>query len=218
MVMEHGEGAGGHKEAREFLAKETTSSPKEFVDRFLKSELFFKGRHNSVEGGPELRGLDDFNEELKQRGIDEIEEELRRVFYGMGDTKLLLLHFAKYELMFEYDKDKFDADVVRSFVAYQSLVRKNKSERTKLNLRSVPVEIRKERIQEMDSERQYKHYKVIHALVDGGYVPSEPMARAMARVMLISTGDDTFEKAQSDEEVRFRRLAHSARSGKRVIK
>lgn len=206
------------KKEREFLAEEATKSPKKFIGEFLKSELFIKGRHNSLEGGLDLRGLDDFNEELKKRGIDESEQEIRRVFYGMEDTKMLLLYFAKYQLMLKYDENEFNVDVRRSFHGYQSVVRRNNSERTKLNLQSVPVDIRKERIQEMDAERQFKHYKVIHALVDGDYAPSEPIARAMARVMLISTGDDTFDRAQSDEEIRFRRLADAAVSGKRVIK
>lgn len=211
-LMEVGSGQENQNK-KEFLAKEVTSSPKEFMDRFLESELFMKGRHNDVTGGPELRGLDDFNKELVARKVDEPEDEVRRVFYGMSDTKLLLLHFAKYELMLKYDEDQFDTKVNNTFNRYRAVVKRNNSVRTKLKLESLPVDVRRTRIEEMDSERQYSHYKVIHALVDGDYVPSEPMARAMARIMLISEGEDTFARAQSDEELRFKRLIEAAKSG-----
>jgi len=93
--MEKGEGAESIKNNNESFAEEVTSSPKDFVDRFLKSELFLKGRHNDVKGGPELRGLEDYKKELVNRGVKEDEKEIKRVFCDMSDTKLLLLHFAK---------------------------------------------------------------------------------------------------------------------------
>ena len=100
MVSMEGNTSGEIKKSdKEFLAKEVTSSPKEFIDGFLESELFLKGRHNDLSGRPELRGLDDFKNELKERKVTESEEDVMRVFQGMSDAKLLLLHFAKYELM-----------------------------------------------------------------------------------------------------------------------
>ena len=201
------------KDSSEFLAKEVTTSPKEFVDRFLQSELFSKGRHDDLSGRPELRGLEDFKKELKGRKVTASEEEVGKVFQGMSDAKLLLLHFAKYELMLKYDDNKFNTEVNGTFGRYRAVVKKIDSPRTKLDLDAMPDDFKGKTIEEMDSERQFRHYKVIHALVDGGYVSSEPMARAMARVMLISINEDTFERAQSDEELRFKRLAEAAKFG-----
>ncbi len=201
------------KSDKEFLAKEVTSSPKEFIDKFFESELFLKGEHGDVKGGPELRGLEDYKKELVNRGVSAGEEEIQRVFCDMSDTKLLLLHFAKRELMLKYDESKFNKGVNDTFEMYRAVVKRNNSPRTKLNLKSMPDYLGEKSVEEMDSERQFRHFKVINALVDEGYVPSEPMARAIARVMLISIGEDTFERAQSDEELRFKRLAEAAKFG-----
>lgn len=210
--METGDNSEAIKN-NEFLAKEVTTSPKEFVDRFLDSELFLKGRHDDIRGGPELRGLEDYKKELANRGVKEDEKEIKRVFCDMSDTKLLLLHFAKYELMLKYDEKEFSSGVNLTFKRYMKLVQKNDSERMKLELASLPTDLRREKIGEIDSERQLKHYRVIHALIDDGFVTSEPMARAMARIMLISVGADTFSRAQADEELRFKRLLKAAQSG-----
>ena len=211
--MEKGEGAESIKNNNESFAEEVTSSPKDFVDRFLKSELFLKGRHNDVKGGPELRGLEDYKKELVNRGVKEDEKEIKRVFCDMSDTKLLLLHFAKYELMLKYDEKEFSLGVNTTFKRYMKLVQKNDSTRNKIELGNLPTDLRIQRIGEADSERQLKHYRSIHALIDDGFVTSEPMARAMARVMLISAGADTFKRAQADEELRFKRLLKAAQSG-----
>ncbi len=201
------------KSNKEFLAKEVTSSPKEFIDRFFESNLFLKGRHNDLSGRPELRGLDDFKNELKERKVTESEEDVMRVFQGMSDAKLLLLHFAKYELMLKYDSKEFDTQVNGTFERYRAVVKKIDSPRTEEELNAMPEEFKGKTMEEMDSERQFRHFKVINALIDGGHVSSEPMARAMARIMLISIGEDTFERAQSDEELRFKRLAEAAKFG-----
>lgn len=71
------------------LAKEKTSSPEVFIDGFLKSVLFLNGRHDDVAGGPELRGYNDFVRELAARKVDEPEAEIKRIFLGMNETKLL---------------------------------------------------------------------------------------------------------------------------------
>jgi len=197
-------------EEKKGFAEEKTSSPEVYIDRFLKSDLFLKGRHNDVMGSHDLRGYNDFIEELKTRKVDASNEEIMRVFLDMNETKLLFLHFAKYELMFEYDKQAFCEDnntVCREFGEYEALIKNNNSERARLDLNSLPVEIRKTRIVEMDAERQYRHNQTLNALFDGGYVPSKMIGRAMARIMLISEGLDTFERALSDEENRYRMLA-----------
>lgn len=212
-LMEEGKANETVQEKREFLAKEVTTSPKEFIDKFLESELFLNGRHDDLSGRPELRGLRDFKRELEERKVTESEEEVKRVFKGMSDTKLLLLHFAKHELMLKYDSNEFDPGVNGTFERYRAVVKKIDSPRTKLDLDALPGDFRGRTVEEMDSERQFRHFEVIHALADGGYVSSEPMARAMARVMLISIGEDTFARAQSDEELRFKRLAEAAKFG-----
>ncbi len=77
------------------LAKEITSSPEVFIDEFLNSSLFLNGRHKDVRGLPDLRGYNDFLKELETRGVEGGNDEKRRVFLGMNEAKLLLLHFAK---------------------------------------------------------------------------------------------------------------------------
>ncbi len=108
---------------------------------------------------------------------------------------------------------EFSLGVNTTFKRYMKLVQKNDSTRNKIELGNLPTDLRIQRIGEADSERQLKHYRVIHALIDDGFVTSEPMARAMARVMLISAGADTFKRAQADEELRFKRLLKAAQSG-----
>jgi hypothetical protein len=197
------------------FAEEKTSSPEIFMDRFLKSDLFIKGIHGNDKGGVELRGYADFVEELESRKVDATEEEIRRVFLGMNEAKLLLLYFAKHELMFEFDEKAFENDgngVYREFGRYRALVERNNLDRTKMELDSLPVDIRRTRIVEMDAERQFRHTQALNALYDGGYVPSKMIGRAVARIMLISEGLDTFERVQYDEEQRFKMLARASNS------
>lgn len=202
-------------EEKKGLAKEKTSSPEVFIDSFLKSDMFLNGRHDDIVGGPELRGYNDFIRELKARKVDEPEKEIKESFLGMHETKLLLLHFAKHELMFEYNDKNFSKDnnvVCRAFDQYKAIVKKSTSERTKVELEALPIDIRRDRILEMDSERQFRHIKTLRTLYSGGYVPSEMIGRAMSRLMLISEGLDTFKRAQYAEEQRFINLARAANS------
>lgn len=202
------------KEGKGF-AKEKTSSPEMFIKKFLGSDLFNKGRHNDISGLPDLRGYNDFVEELKKRKVEASDEEIKRVFLGMNEAKLLLLHFAKHELMFEYDKNAFckdDKRVLREFGNYMAIINRSNSIRTKLEMDALPIEMRRTKMVEMDAERQFRHTQTLNALHEGGYVPSKMLGRAMARIMLISEGLDTFERAQSDEEQRFRNLAAAANS------
>jgi len=97
-------------EERRGFAKEKTSSPEVYMESFLSSKLFVEGRHNDVMGLPDLRGYNEFIEELKARKVSATPDEIKRVFLGMNESKLLLLHFAKYELMFEYDEKAFCGD------------------------------------------------------------------------------------------------------------
>ena len=201
------------KNERVGLAKEKTSSPEVYMERFLNSDLFIKGRHNDVSGMPDLRGYNDFVKELAARNVEADNKEIKRVFLGMNEAKLLLLHFAKYELMFEYDENAFSKDnnrVCREFDRYKAIVKKIASHRTEVELGSLPVDVKRVKIVEMDAERQFRHVQVLNALYDGGYVPSKMIGRAMARIMLISEGLDTFERAQYDEEQRYRKLAEAA--------
>ena len=197
-------------EEKKGFAKEKTNSPEIYINRFLKSDLFNKGRKDEVGGPLGLRGYESFIKELKSRRVEATNKEVKRVFLGMNEAKLLFLHFAKHELMFEYDEKFFckkDSNVCGAFDKYKAIVKKTSSPRAGLELASLPTDIRRERIVEMDAERQFKHTQVLNALYESGYVPSKMIGRAMARIMLISEGLDTFERAQSDEEQRYRKLA-----------
>lgn len=199
-------------EGREpWLAKETTDDPREFIERFLASEVFLKGRKDDRLGRPKLRGFEEYKADLEIKGIEEPEREVLKVFLESDDAKLLLLRFAKYNLMLEYNPSKFDRRINGVFELYSAAVERISHPRTELKIASLPTtEWRQEEMGKLDTARQFRHNQLMKALVEEGYCPTERLARSMARIMLISVGKDTFEIAQQDEMLRFRRLMEAA--------
>lgn len=187
--------------------------PRVFVRRFMESKLFKQGCCG--DDGSNISGFDGYKKAIEDRrskmigsvGEDLTNDEILDVFLDTDQAKVLMILFGRDVLHLKYDEQQYPKNVAGVIEEYRAFLRMIGSDRKKLELDALPVDMRRTEMKDLDNGRQFRHERAAKSLESAGIAPSQRLGRVMVRLLMVSTGDDTFDILQNDETKRYERLA-----------
>lgn len=162
-------------ETSEIDKREIIKNPYELMDRFYSSKTYESGKQNFFKG--------------KALTSDVTEKEKDRVFLDSQEGKNSFMDFNEFNVKFLYNPQNFPsrcADAIHTYIEHVVYTLKKEKEGFRDN----------DEIEILDSLRWDYHNEAARTLMSGGIAPSLKIGRAIARLVAIEKGLDTFDKAR----------------------